>query len=226
MDLGRLVLLTMGGGFDAVERFWFKVEVGGCVLLLIGDCTLFERMQECSVVFLSDHLVLLLSVSMITLSDCADFCLGLHFHRKLSNLPGPSLLFKLLVIKFLCGLPSTSDLIFLWPGNLKRLLAISDFESFDSSLINLIFSFTFAARGDFVSEMTKVLDLVLRGAASRLSCSCLLDAFPPAEYEEGSVRVLAVLDGEALSRIEMNVKQRSAASEGLFGGFFSTTGDS
>ena len=183
MDLGRLVLLIIGGGFVAVERFWFKVEVGGCVLLLIGDCTLFERMQgvPSSVVFLSDHFVLLLSVSIITLSDCADFCLGLHFHRKLSNLPGPSLLFKLVVIKFLCGLPSTSDLIFLWPGNLKILLAISDFESFDSSLINLIFSFTFAARGDFVSEMTKVLDLGLWGAAGRLSWSCLLDAFPPVE---------------------------------------------
>ena len=162
MDVGRLVLLTMRGGF---VWFDFKVEVEGGLLLLLADPTLFERREGItgSVVFFSDHFVLPLSVAMITLSDGAqDFCLILHLLlrllRKLSNLLGLSLLLRLVVIKFL----STSDLTPLWPGSLRRL---KDFESLDSSLINLMFSFTFAANGDFVSEMTKVLDRDLIGAA-------------------------------------------------------------
>ena len=211
MDVGRLVLLTMRGGFVATGAFWFdfKVEVEGGLLLLLADPTLFERREGItgSVVFFTDHLVLPLSVAMITLSDGAqDFCLILHLLlrllRKLSNLLGLSLLLRLVVIKFL----STSDLTPLWPGSLSRL---KDFESLDSSLINLMFSFTFAANGDFVSEMTKVLDRDLIGAADRLSRSCL-SFFEAVPHEEtGRVRVLAVFDGEALSRIEMNVKQRS-----------------
>ena len=167
MDVARLELLTTGaGGFVAVATFWFNfnVELEGSLLLLIGEPTVVD--------FFSDHLVFALSVSIITLSDCVqDFCLGLIFlrlHSRLSILFGPSVMFRLVLISSFCSRPSTPDLTLLWAaGNLRKLL--EGFESFDSSLINLIFSFTFSTKGDFVPEMIKVLDRGLRGADDKLS---------------------------------------------------------
>ena len=169
MDVGRLEVLTMGtGGFVGVGIFWFNfnVEVEGCLLLLLGAPTLFEV-----------RFALPLSVSIIALPDCVqEFCLGLNFlrlHSKLSNLFGPSLLFRLVLDKSFSGWPSTSTLTLLWSaGSLRKLLAIKGFESLDFSLLKLIFSFAFPAKVDFDSEMTKVLERVLRGAGDGL------DRFP------------------------------------------------